>query len=456
MSWVELPGSVIYDLRSRRIYYPPGEEPSEIELGKSSQTNYRREMAEGGARVPLEVVVGHKTGEEPAGRRWETREELDDEQQEQSDLGPVQKVLERVGGRKPDEGGPGRSRNRNRATRGGSSSEESSDDYGGRDKSDDEPRSEWERIGPGKAQEFRYMAGAPSVKFPEFDGKSSARAWAEKAERVIIAYRIPDDVALTLIEDAVQGTAAQIFDGMPRSLKKGTAREVIQYIMGKCKQQRPVWAAPVALFGMIQARKESVLDFSLRIQKEARALGLARVEHLMLSVLVKGVAPSIAVDLIRANPRTWVQAVETAQNIEALQGVAATIRGTDNLERAAGNYGEKDTTRQMTEALQKMSQMIKGSLEGLRNEIRGGRTWDSKERPGPPGDHTCWSCGKMGHFMRECPQKRARARAPDSKGVRCWRCGEMGHYQSECGMQSNQDRMMNRLNGQAAGKSTRP
>ena len=339
-------------------------------------------------------------------------------------------------------------------------SESSSDSAGGTESSDDS--SGEERGAPkGKGRAYREnLPGMPSVSFPKYDGRMPISKWAQKAIRIIKAYHISNEVALSLIEDSLEGTAAQVFEQRPREIKRGPPKAVFDYLVEKCSRRKPIWAAPMSLFSLTQGKRESVLDFSLRLQTEARNVGWIKNDPMLLSIFMKGVHDGIASDLVRANPTYFEDAVEIAQTIETLVDVAGRVRGTRDHVSGRTAQAEQQDENKSVRFMNKSTQMLKdqinevaNSLADLRREMRSGlrRSQDRPERTGymtqqrvnqpvktqddfrsrPNG---CWNCGKSGHMARDCPEKQYQANnwQSGSKESVCWHCGRQGHYRSEC------------------------
>ena len=451
MSHIDLPGHVLYDLRSKKVYYPPGEKPYPDKVSDIAiQVDIKKDSAEVSVQTPLALRMMDGMSEATGGVCSESHIPTS-RQAEQLEISS-RKAKVKV----------------DYSTRAVDGSSESSSE----DELISESASEGEGRGPGgmgMPQPYECRMVAPTVAFPSFDGRASAVEWARKAMRIIRAYRIPDDVALALIEDALDGTAANLFEERPEKLRRAAPQEIFNYLIKKCKRQRPVWAAPMSLFALTQNKRESVLDFSLRIQKRARMLGLGKNRHMMLSVFVKGVDGRIATDLIRRDPRTWSEAIDAAQAIEALQNVALGMKtagndiasGADRSDRreireAVALMGKATETMreqmaavdrsigQTTKNMQQQMYDVRESVGRLQREANTGRALQTDRKYEGRGQYgesvVCWACGERGHIRRFCPNRGPRARNDTARDPGCGHCGEMGHLECDCWSLRNQVR----------------
>ncbi len=73
------------------------------------------------------------------------------------------------------------------------------------------------------------------------------------------------------------------------------------------------------------------------------------------------------------------------------------------------------------------------ALESLRKNDRTEHMSDSFGGGG--GGRPCYSCGKPGHFARECPESTGAGRGGGyggGGGAACYTCGKPGHFAREC------------------------
>ena len=284
---------------------------------------------------------------------------------------------------------------------------------------------------PGKFEHGDFVAW-----LREFDACSAANGW-----------KVTDDTDEKILKlpAFLRGQAASHFHVIPSAQRASYADAIAALKQAMCPAaHRENFYAEFESRTLRSGEDPAVYRWELGnlLSKADPTLSPDATTALISQQYMRGLPYALKLKLLEHNPiPTLEQMLSFTQRYGAVEGYVLPNAhcSTSSTQSIASTTSETTAPTSSDPQLSQLVAMVAGIAEKqLSLEDRLSKNEEQRNSKGNRPSGTCFACGGLGHFARDCHRSNARRKPPGNvRPLTCFSCGKIGHFARDCRNQAH-------------------